>query len=284
MGGDVRRASRILGSFRDVTRAPPPWPSAVRIADAPGVKPGPGGLAVRPGHRRVRGPDLNASWASRRLPADRRRRPQLLHAGRTGPDPRDHRRGLCARRPPGKAQYRFRRMDGRCAGSDARRPAAERRGPARASVGVAMDITDRKEAQGASTSWRARSIRANNLLAVIQSLVQLSKGETPRPAPRAGGRITALGRAHKLCRRRAGPARPAPVVEELLLRPRRAHASPSAARTWRSPRRPGPGHGASRTGHQRFQIRRALLPGGWTSIGRAARRPDHPGPRSAARR
>jgi two-component sensor histidine kinase len=63
-----------------------------------------------------------------------------------------------------------------------------------------MDITDRKDAEE-RMRLLAREVdhRANNLLAVVQSVVQLSKAATPDALKAVlMGRITALGRAHQL--------------------------------------------------------------------------------------
>lgn len=73
-------------------------------------------------------------------------------------------------------------------------------GQPRGAVGVAMDITDRKDAEE-RMGLLAREVdhRANNLLAVVQSVVQLSKATTSEALKTVlMGRITALGRAHQL--------------------------------------------------------------------------------------
>ena len=73
-------------------------------------------------------------------------------------------------------------------------------GEPRAAVGVAMDITDRKAAEEHMTLL-AHEVdhRANNLLAIVQSLVRLSTAPTPDALQRVLiGRITALARAHNL--------------------------------------------------------------------------------------
>lgn len=98
-------------------------------------------------------------------------------------------------------EYRFRRLDGEVRwllmrGDLQLNP----EGQPRASVGVAMDITDRKEAEE-RVKLLAREVdhRANNLLAIVQSIVQLSQAATPEALRTVlTGRITALGRAHKL--------------------------------------------------------------------------------------
>jgi PAS domain S-box-containing protein len=73
-------------------------------------------------------------------------------------------------------------------------------GQPRGAIGVAMDITDRKDAEE-RMRLLAREVdhRANNLLAVVQSVVQLSKAATPDALKTVlMGRVTALGRAHQL--------------------------------------------------------------------------------------
>ena len=100
-----------------------------------------------------------------------------------------------------EVEYRFRRADGKVRWMLLRGELAlNAQGQPRGAFGVAMDITDRKHAEE-RMKLLAREVdhRANNLLAVVQSLVQLSKAATPE-ALRAVllGRITALGRAHQL--------------------------------------------------------------------------------------
>ena len=98
-------------------------------------------------------------------------------------------------------EYRFRRQDGEVRWLYMRGDLQlNAEGQPRASIGVAMDITERKEAQERE-KMLAREVdhRANNLLAVIQSLVQLSRAPSPDALRQVlVGRITALGRAHKL--------------------------------------------------------------------------------------
>ncbi|MGH6965594.1 MAG: HWE histidine kinase domain-containing protein [Phenylobacterium sp.] len=94
------------------------------------------------------------------------------------------------RRPDGKVRWLL--LRGELALNDAGQP--------RGAVGVAMDITDRKDSEE-RMRLLAREVdhRANNLLAVVQSIVQLSKAETPEALKTVLlGRITALGRAHQL--------------------------------------------------------------------------------------
>ena len=73
-------------------------------------------------------------------------------------------------------------------------------GQPRGFVGVAMDVTERKEAEE-RMKLLAQEVdhRANNLLAVVQSIVQLSTASTPEALKHVLlGRVTALGRAHQL--------------------------------------------------------------------------------------
>jgi PAS domain S-box-containing protein len=73
-------------------------------------------------------------------------------------------------------------------------------GEARGFVGVAMDITERKHAEE-RIKFLAREVdhRANNLLALVQGFLRLSKASTVEALRRVLlGRITALGRAHQL--------------------------------------------------------------------------------------
>jgi PAS domain S-box-containing protein len=73
-------------------------------------------------------------------------------------------------------------------------------GQVRGAQGVAMDITDRMEAEE-RLSLVAREVdhRANNLLAVLLSMVRLSNGTSVEGLKEVlAGRISALGRAHQL--------------------------------------------------------------------------------------
>ena len=100
-----------------------------------------------------------------------------------------------------EVEYRMRRTDGEIRWLLVRAEIAlEREGQSRRATGVAMDITDRKDAEE-RLKLLAREVdhRANNLLTVVQGTVQLSQ------APTIGalkavlvGRIAALGRAHQL--------------------------------------------------------------------------------------
>lgn len=100
-----------------------------------------------------------------------------------------------------EAEYRMRRTDGEVRWLLVRAELVpEREGQARGAIGVAMDITDRKDSEE-RLKLLAREVdhRANNLLAVVQGTVQLSQAETPEALRTVLlGRITALGRAHQL--------------------------------------------------------------------------------------
>jgi PAS domain S-box-containing protein len=106
-----------------------------------------------------------------------------------------------AREDRTEVEFRIRRLDGEVRWLLLRgelAPSVE--GQPRTFVGVTMDITERKEAEE-RTKFLAREVdhRANNLLAVVQSVVQLSTAPTPEALKRVLlGRISALGRAHKL--------------------------------------------------------------------------------------
>ena len=74
------------------------------------------------------------------------------------------------------------------------------RGQTRSAVGVVMDVTERKDAEE-RFRLLAREVdhRANNLLAVVQGTVQLSRAPTAEALKVVLiGRIAALGRAHQL--------------------------------------------------------------------------------------
>jgi PAS domain S-box-containing protein len=100
-----------------------------------------------------------------------------------------------------EVEYRIRRPDGKVRWILMRGELAlSVEGQPRGALGVAMDITDRKDAEE-RMRLLAREVdhRANNLLAVVQSVVQLSKAATPEALKAVlRGRITALGRAHQL--------------------------------------------------------------------------------------
>jgi len=100
-----------------------------------------------------------------------------------------------------EVEFRIRRPDGKVRWILLRGELAlNAEGQPRGAIGVAMDITDRKDAEE-RMRLLAREVdhRANNLLAVVQSVVQLSKAATPEALKSVlVGRITALGRAHQL--------------------------------------------------------------------------------------
>jgi PAS domain S-box-containing protein len=100
-----------------------------------------------------------------------------------------------------EVEARFYRLDGKVRWLLMRAElTSDAEGQPRGFVGVAMDITERKEAEE-RMKLLAREVdhRANNLLAVVQSIVQLSTASTPEALRRVlFGRITALGRAHQL--------------------------------------------------------------------------------------
>lgn len=81
-----------------------------------------------------------------------------------------------------------------------RSPLRNRRGEVIGVVGVATDITERREAEERE-QLLAREVdhRAKNLLAVVQSVVALTRADTLEDFRRAiQGRIQALGRAHSM--------------------------------------------------------------------------------------
>ena len=100
-----------------------------------------------------------------------------------------------------EVEYRMRRTDGQIRWLLVRAELIpERDGQPRGAIGVAMDITDRKETEE-RMKLLAREVdhRANNLLTVVQGTVQLSQAATPEALKAVlVGRIAALGRAHQL--------------------------------------------------------------------------------------
>lgn len=223
--GGAQRASRFLGAFRDVTARTAALARREESESLMRLAVEAGRLAVWQSDLatgEVRGPDLNAILGyppDHPLTADDVRACYLpgelerIRAITTVAYARGERQV--------ELEYRFRRRDGEARWLLMRGDLKlNAEGQPRASVGVAMDITDRKEAQERE-KLLAREVdhRANNLLAVIQSLVQLSKAETPETLRQVLiGRITALGRAHKLLSeaRWSGAALRRLVVEELL--------------------------------------------------------------------
>lgn len=100
-----------------------------------------------------------------------------------------------------EVEYRIRRVDGAVRWLLVRAEIMrDEQGRPRSVIGVSMDITERKDSEE-RMKLLAREVdhRANNLLAVIQGTVQLSRAETPVALKTVIlGRIAALGRAHQL--------------------------------------------------------------------------------------
>jgi len=100
-----------------------------------------------------------------------------------------------------EAEYRMRRTDGQIRWLLVRAEMIrDGEGQLRSAIGVAMDITERKDSEE-RVKLLAREVdhRANNLLTVVQGTVQLSQAATPEALKRVlAGRIAALGRAHQL--------------------------------------------------------------------------------------
>jgi PAS domain S-box-containing protein len=100
-----------------------------------------------------------------------------------------------------EAEYRIRRTDGEVRWLLVRAELVpEADGLSRSAIGVAMDVTDRKDSEE-RLKLLAREVdhRANNLLTVVLGTVQLSQAETAEALKNVlAGRITALGRAHQL--------------------------------------------------------------------------------------
>jgi PAS domain S-box-containing protein len=96
-----------------------------------------------------------------------------------------------------EAEYQYRRPGGAVVWLALR---AEILPGSRSAVGVLMDITERKHAEE-RLRLLAHEVdhRANNLLAVVQGLVAMSRSETPEELKRMiTGRVHALARAHQL--------------------------------------------------------------------------------------
>jgi PAS domain S-box-containing protein len=101
-----------------------------------------------------------------------------------------------------EVEYRIRRADGAVRWLLVRAEVVldDEQKRARSVIGVSMDITERKDSEE-RMKLLAREVdhRANNLLAVIQGTVQLSRADTPEALKTVVlGRIAALGRAHQL--------------------------------------------------------------------------------------
>lgn len=201
----VRRATRYIGTLRDVTarRAV----QAERSLSATRLR-----LAVEAGRLAVwhsdvakgvvHGPEFNTILGyppdklltaedvrGRYLPGELRRLRDITNAA--------YARG----ERHVEVEARFRRLDGQVRWLLMRGELTlNAEGEPRAGVGVAMDITDRKAAEEHMTLL-AHEVdhRANNLLAIVQSLVRMSKAPTPDALQKVLiGRITALARAHNL--------------------------------------------------------------------------------------
>jgi PAS domain S-box-containing protein len=100
-----------------------------------------------------------------------------------------------------EVEYRARRVDGAVRWLLARAELLlDAEGAPRSAIGVVMDITERKESEE-RLKLLAREVdhRANNLLTVVLSTVQLSQAPTVQALKEVlSGRIAALGRAHQL--------------------------------------------------------------------------------------
>jgi PAS domain S-box-containing protein len=118
-------------------------------------------------------------------------------------------------------EYRVRRVDGSLRWLLARAEIlVDAKGAPRSAIGVVMDVTERKDAEE-RLRLLAREVdhRANNLLTVVLSTVQLSQAPTVQALKEVlSGRIAALGRAHQLLSeaRWEGADLRRLVVEELL--------------------------------------------------------------------
>ena len=100
-----------------------------------------------------------------------------------------------------EGEFRIRRLDGEVRWLLTRAELqVNERGQTRSVVGVVMDVTERKDAEE-RFQLLAREVdhRANNLLAVVQGTVQLSRAPTVEALKEVLiGRVAALGRAHQL--------------------------------------------------------------------------------------
>lgn len=120
-----------------------------------------------------------------------------------------------------EVEYRVRRVDGSLRWLLARAEILlDAKGAPRSAIGVVMDVTERKDAEE-RLKLLAREVdhRANNLLTVVLSTVQLSQAPTTNALKEVlTGRIAALGRAHQLLSeaRWEGADLRRLVVEELL--------------------------------------------------------------------
>jgi PAS domain S-box-containing protein len=97
-----------------------------------------------------------------------------------------------------EAEYQMRRTDGQARWLLVRAELIGGPGGPRGAIGVAMDITERRDAEE-RMKLLAREVdhRANNLLTVVQGTVQLSQAPSVEALKVVlAGRIAALGRAH----------------------------------------------------------------------------------------
>jgi PAS domain S-box-containing protein len=221
----VTKPTRFIGALRDITADHAGQVAQERSATRLRLALGAARVAVWQSNQvsdQVHGPEFNEILGfpsdhaltaedvrSRYLPGELERIRGLTYAG------------FASGQRQVEVECRFRRLDGKVRWLLMRGELAlNSEGQPRALVGVAMDITDRKDAEE-RLKLLAREVdhRANNLLSVVQSIVQLSNAATP-PALRRVllGRITALGRAHQLlsAARWQGADLRRLVVEELL--------------------------------------------------------------------
>ena len=172
-------------------------------------------------------------------------------------------------RQPTQAEFRVKRPNGEvrwCHGSAA--PSLDPTGKVLRISGVTVDITDRKQAEERQTLL-AREVdhRAKNALAVVQSIVRLTRAPTIEDFIAAvEGRIRALSRAHTiLSLSRWQGADLHGLVDEELAPYRNSDGIPD--RGFRPPcvaaarGRPVPGSRPPRACHQRRQIRSAFRSG-----------------------
>jgi PAS domain S-box-containing protein len=149
--------------------------------------------------------------------------------------------------------------------------------------GVTVDITDRKSAEERQTLLvREVDHRARNALAVVQSIVRLTRAESKEAYIAAvEGRITALSRAHVLLSEsRWQGANLSRLLDEELAPYRGSEAEKIVTERTRSlPRarnRANTRSHPARTGHQRRQVRSAVIDH-WQSEAVVAGKPGPPG-------
>ncbi len=152
----------------------------------------------------------HAEWLARIHPEDR----PAMHGALAA--------ALAGEAPHYEAAYRYSRPDGAVPWVWVRGAVAARdpgTGAALSIAGVSRDDTERGEAE-ARRDLLAREVdhRAKNALAVVQSVLRLTKADDPRGYARAvEGRIAALARAHNLLARNtwAGASLRAILAQEL---------------------------------------------------------------------